>query len=499
VNAVSTDRRTGDSARLGEIRRELEDRLGELHLELAAWRARPIRIGILGVRGACKTSLLAAWYMFGREGLVRGGGDPCPLEPPLDLRPDEDSMVTLREIARDIQQNGTATATAEARPEIIRFTLQAASERIRLETLDVSGYFLGPLKAGYELKNLAEEARRFIRECDAVLCLVNWNDDALETSNALDVCFRDADARPGFVIGITKFDEKWPIPATAAEHAETIRRCMDANPSLGRLQERIRRVFARDAEGIAATLVAPLGGDFASTDPPHGKYPPLERDDLTPYNLHGPLVHAVEARSRVIEQCEQAIAETREKIADVDAEAARRQEQAESVRLADLRGRVDALVTRFPGLDNYPALEREMLAVAAEAERLGDEALAAQAVDVLHDLSGQYAAVRRRRLKDRLNVLLTETEEGGILRVQGWMQELREIEAEARALSDEDLARGAAGEIRRLTPQWLTARIAATVGGKTAEALLVILVVALALAGTALAVYFIVQMVSPTP
>ncbi|MBW3600044.1 MAG: hypothetical protein KY475_22575 [Planctomycetes bacterium] len=120
--------------RLESLRSELTERLDELYLESAAWSARPIRIGFLGVRGACKSSLLAAWYMFGREGLGCSGNAHGRNR--VDLRPDEASMAKLKEIAADIRQNGTATATAEARPEVIRFTLQVGQERVHLEMLD---------------------------------------------------------------------------------------------------------------------------------------------------------------------------------------------------------------------------------------------------------------------------------------------------------------------------------------------------------------------------
>ncbi|GAB4135111.1 MAG: hypothetical protein Tsb009_01050 [Planctomycetaceae bacterium] len=245
---------------------------------------RSLRLGLLGVRGSCKTSLLASWYLF--------RADP---NRPLHLTfYDEDTITYLDAVSEELLKNGVMSATGVgSQPEVIRFKLTFQGKEWDVETRDFSGADLYP-QEDLDVRRLAERARDFLRDCDAIICLFRWNDEELETLNALDLCL--SENKPYLILALTAFDEVG-LPQNDDEFAQIVQKLEKDNPTLHELRKLIHRAF-NDARHSITIPVAPLGGDYRPEKLPPGKKFPLKRTDLDPYNIYALLTSAIEHKQQ---------------------------------------------------------------------------------------------------------------------------------------------------------------------------------------------------------
>jgi hypothetical protein len=182
----------------------LEQELASATADLASLESDPtLKIGLLGVRGSCKSSLLAAWYWLRTD--PHSG---------LSIHPDEVSMLYLSTIVTNLQEKGSTQATPAASPDIVRFDLRYNNELWKVETMDCAGAFYSPQEAG-PMQKLAQAPRAFLRTCDVVLCLCYWKESDVATINALDICLRDYKSL--VILALTKFDETGLCPRSASE------------------------------------------------------------------------------------------------------------------------------------------------------------------------------------------------------------------------------------------------------------------------------------------
>jgi GTPase SAR1 family protein len=441
----------------------LENQLQELDAEIQTReKDRSLRIGLFGVPGAGKSSLLAAWYLFRTD---RRYG--------MDLSPDEQSLVCLRTIAENVLNEGQTRATPVATPDAIRFRINVENELWEVETMDFAGSLLLPTKDREALKS-ADACRKFLKTCDVVLCLFYWKESTLDTLDALDVCLREY--KSSVILALTKFDETGIELHSNADFAEVVSNLRSENRTFADLWDRIQRTFNRFGR-VSIIPLSPLGGDFSSL--PNGSYP-LTREKLKPLNVYKPLSIAIEQkkqtlcdlrrkRSRVDNELKEyhaarALANAEQRRAEVE------QEEMRNRALNEAREQLNELKTRVAASGDLPGelFEASFDDCINEAKRmeqvfrsLEDRQLLREAKEFPRWLDGQRKERATRieiaQLEKRYSEIEEQVTEGldaGLLEwmaasISKWRAKLVEIEKKAESLGHDGLS----GSCQRLTSQ----------------------------------------------
>lgn len=257
-------------------RKRLMATIETIDAKLQHHEERVIRVGLLGTRGAGKSSLLTSWYLFQSDRRRQ-----------VDLNPDEDTMAYLRHISETLLNTGSVPATGIAEPEVLKFGFSFKGMSRQIETIDFAGLTLLPTKEEHE-KEDAAPSREYLKKCDVVICLFDCMDRSIDTANAINLIFGSTNAY--FILVLTKIDQVSSFLKTKNELQELIDLLEQENDVLTELRWKIENA-GRKGQWCISVLSA-LGADFTSEDAP--KKPPLTRDDLCPFNIYQPLVRTID-------------------------------------------------------------------------------------------------------------------------------------------------------------------------------------------------------------
>ncbi len=330
---------------LEQQKRDLDIQIERLNAEIQAARDnRVIRLGVFGVRGSGKSSLLAAWSLFCVD-----RSDPTRA---MQLRfPDDGSLQYLKEVRSPILKEGKSRATAMAEPKTIRFEIvldgDAGREVWRIETMDFSGEFVELMSDKTGVKTFAKQTHEFLQQSHVILCCHRWNDNSQETLEAINRVL--ANYASHFILALTRLDERGEVPKSPEELESMLQILGQDSPVyFGNLIVSIQDIYHRTGRaGIMA--ICPLGKNFA--DPrhlPRGRE--LCVDDLAPVAIHEPLRYAVERRKEVEPGLHKRLQRLKAELADLDKEVVsaravddcRRQDERKKLRdeLTGLRERL---------------------------------------------------------------------------------------------------------------------------------------------------------------
>ncbi|MBX9681629.1 MAG: hypothetical protein K2X38_22970 [Gemmataceae bacterium] len=300
---------------LEQQKRDLDIQIEKLNAEIQAARGdRVIRLGVFGVRGSGKSSLLAAWSLFCVD-----RSDPTRA---MQLRfPDDGSLQYLKEVRSPILKEGKSRATAMAEPKTIHFEIvldgDAGREVWRIETMDFSGEFVELMSDKTGVKTFAKQTHEFLQQSHVILCCHRWNDNSQETLEAINRVL--ANYASHFILALTRLDERGEVPKSPEELESMLQSLEQDSPIyFGNLIANIQDIYHRTGRaGIMA--ICPLGKNFA--DPrhlPRGRE--LCVDDLAPIAIHEPLRYAVERRKEVEPGLHKRLQRLKAELADLDKE-----------------------------------------------------------------------------------------------------------------------------------------------------------------------------------
>jgi len=300
---------------LEQQKRDLDIQIERLNAEIQAARDnRVIRLGVFGVRGSGKSSLLAAWSLFCVD-----RSDPTRA---MQLRfPDDGSLQYLKEVRSPILKEGKSRATAMAEPKTIRFEIvldgDAGREVWRIETMDFSGEFVELMSDKTGVKTFAKQTHEFLQQSHVILCCHRWNDNSQETLEAINRVLANYESH--FILALTRLDERGEVPKSPEELESMLQILGQDSPVyFGNLIANIQDIYHRTGRaGIMA--ICPLGKNFA--DPrhlPRGRE--LCVDDLAPIAIHEPLRYAVERRKEVEPGLQKQLQRLKAELADLDKE-----------------------------------------------------------------------------------------------------------------------------------------------------------------------------------
>jgi GTPase SAR1 family protein len=275
---------------LEQQKREIETDITKINADITALRSdRVIRLGIFGVRGSGKSSLLAAWSLFlvDRTDPKRG----------LQLRfPDDDSLRYLKDVRQPILKEGKSHPTAMGVPQKIHFRVVTEEKGVReewnIETMDFSGEFV-ELLADKTGRSFAKQTHDFLKKCDVILCCHRWNDNSQETLEAINRVLSDFSSQ--FVLALTRLDERGDVPRSKGALEGTLKELERESPVyFGNLIANVLDICRRNGR-VGIMAICPLGKNFS--DPrhfPRGRE--LSVDDLKPIAIHEPLRYAVDRK-----------------------------------------------------------------------------------------------------------------------------------------------------------------------------------------------------------
>ena len=397
-------------ADLEQRKRELESEVNKLEADIEAARNdRTIRLGVFGVRGSGKSSLLAVWSLFCVD-----RSDPAR---ELQLRfPDDDSLRYLKEVRAPILKEGRSHATAMAEPKTILLEIvvdgEAGREVWKIETMDFSGEFVELMADKTGVKAFATQTHDFLQKADVILCCHRWNDNSQETLEAINRVL--AEFRSHFILALTRMDERGDVPRSK-EDLENILQVMEQDSPVyfGNLIANIKDIFRRTGRA-AIMAICPLGKNFS--DPrhfPRGRE--LTVEDLKPIAIHEPLRCAVDRKKEAEPRLQQRLQQLKAELASMGAvfgtatatRERQRQAQREKLReeLSELR---ESLLQRLDKGQTPHRVDRNSLSrMAQRARELDDPAMKHECSELLKRIANERerVAARRRRLLE-LAVLL---------------------------------------------------------------------------------------------
>ena len=386
-------------------KQELDGQIESLNAAIQAARIdRVIRLGVFGVRGSGKSSLLAMWSLFCVD-----RSDPVR---PMQLRfSDDDSLHYLKEVRTPILREGKSRATAMAEPKTIRFDVvldgDAGREVWNIETMDFSGEFVELMSDKTGVRTFARQTHDFLQKSNVILCCHRWDDNSQETLEAINRVL--ANYASHFILALTRLDERGEVPRSPEELDGMMQHLEQDSPVyFGNLIANIRDIYRRTGRaGIMA--ICPLGKDFS--DPrhlPRGRE--LGVEDLAPIAIHEPLRYAVERRKEVephlqtrLQQLKTELAELEE---DIVAARAGHRRQFEEER-KNLRDELSALRERLLGcLDRGKAPRPEdrhaLTQLDRRATEVDDSAMKHECSELAKRIAnarGQRAAWRQRAIE----------------------------------------------------------------------------------------------------
>lgn len=410
-NGVSADLKRSEQVEKPTIddcekrKRELESEISKIEADIQAVRNnRTIRLGLFGVRGSGKSSLLAVWSLFCVD-----RSDPARQ---LQLRfPDDGSLHYLKEVRTPILKEGKSHATAMAEPKTILFEIVAdgegGREEWKIETMDFSGEFVELIADKTGVKSFARQTHEFLQKADVILCCHRWNDNSQETLEAINRVL--AEFRSHFILGLTRLDERGDVPRSK-EELESILQTLEQDSPVyfGNLIASINDICRRTGRaGIMA--ICPLGKNLS--DPrhfPRGRE--LTVEDLKPIAIHEPLRYALarkkEAEPHLQQQLRQLKSELAGMATDLDsamaARARQRQDQCEKLRadLSELRESLMQCINkgRVPHHKDRLVLSQ----LAEKAHELGEFAIKHECSELSKRIVNTRARVtgRRRQILD---------------------------------------------------------------------------------------------------
>lgn len=264
---------------------KVEVRLAELLRNVEnSKQDRSLRLGIFGVRGSAKSSLLAAWYLFNVD----------PDRKILLKFKDDDSVAYLKNVATPILETGRSHATPSATPKTIRFDLIIRGEVWHVETMDFAGHFLELVSDPMERK-LAQPARDFLKHCDVILCCHYWKDRDQETLDAINRILEQFHQQ--FLLALTRVDEIGTLPHSREEFEAIVNRLRQENKWFSNLMAHVTQQ-SQTTGTVYAIAVSPLGKDFSDSDDLRRGRQKLSLEDFEPFGIYRPLELAVERRKK---------------------------------------------------------------------------------------------------------------------------------------------------------------------------------------------------------
>lgn len=390
---------------LEQRKRELESQIANLSAEIQAARDnRVIRLGVFGVRGSGKSSLLAVWSLFCVDRT-----DPTR---PMQLRfTDDDSLHYLKEVRAPILREGRSRATPMAEPKKILFEIVLDGDDGRkiwpIETMDFSGEFVELMADKSGVKTFAKQTHDFLQKSDIILCCHRWDDNSQETLEAINRVL--ANYASHFILALTRLDERGEVPRSP-EELDGILQLLEQNSPVyfGNLIANIRDIYQRTGRaGIMA--ICPLGRNFSDQRIfPRGRE--LGVEDLTPIAIHEPLRYAVERKKEVepklqerLQQLEAELAGLKEDVAAARAQQSRRTDEERK----KLREELSALRERLlPCLEKGKVPRQEdrhaLMQLSRRATELDESAMKHECSELLKRIAnerGRRVAWRQRAVE----------------------------------------------------------------------------------------------------
>ena len=246
-----------------------------------------LKIGLLGVPNAGKTALLIAWYLFRADERYQ-----------INIKfPHEPTAYYLKQATDALLESGKTQATGHMQPEQLTFFIRHKSDKewYEVQTLDYSGRLAGAINEK-AIRPMVDEFRGFLDECDGVLCLTDSTRPHYHLLNSIDLSLK---SKPKYLIYLlTKFDELGGYPADRSEFQESYDDLKQRHPLIGDLYNQI--LANTSPENFKMVPVAALGNIFDNGQ--LKKIPPLNRDDIKPWNIYLPLHHILKKKKETIAQ-----------------------------------------------------------------------------------------------------------------------------------------------------------------------------------------------------
>ena len=259
----------------------------EAQLKMLRQQPATIKLGLHGIPNSGKTSLLIAWYLY-RENH----------EFNLNIRFDEESLLYLRSMAEHLLETGSTQANPAGPPQSINFQVTADNGRRFLFTLqDYAGRFIEPMDQR-TTDGMADEARRYLQSCHAVLTLADARAVDHRVIDAIDIL-----PSPCCVIFVpTKIDELLEDPEELlrlrANETDNVYQSILQSEPIAEIHRLFRRRLPNNKYRIAP--LSALGPVFR--DGQLRLQPPLKRDALRPWNIYHPLRLVIDASQRQINE-----------------------------------------------------------------------------------------------------------------------------------------------------------------------------------------------------
>ena len=267
----------------------LIEKIEQAEAQLKMLRQQPatIKLGLHGIPNSGKTSLLIAWYLY-RENH----------EFNLNIRFDEESLLYLRSMAEHLLETGSTQANPAGPPQSINFQVTADNGRRFLFTLqDYAGRFIEPMDQR-TTDGMADEARRYLQSCNAVLTLADARAIDHRVIDAIDIL-----PSPCCVIFVpTKIDELLEDPEQLlrlhANETDSVYQSILQSEPIAEIHRLFGQRLPKNKYRIAP--LSALGPVFR--DGQLRLQPPLKRDALRPWNVYHPLRLVVDASQRQLNE-----------------------------------------------------------------------------------------------------------------------------------------------------------------------------------------------------
>lgn len=243
---------------------------------------RELKIAMVGTRGAGKTSLFAAWYLF--------RGDP---QLKLDIATSGETQLYLKKISEQLRRHGSMHATPIAEPSELHFRVSHEGRAWDVRTIDFSGELLNPKAKEDEI--LAQSTLDFLRVCDIVFVLHDPVETEVELLDAVDTLFQNRTAE--VVLLLTKFDRFSKMPGASQGFQEQYRTFLNENPVLRSLYSKVKNTYSHCR--LTVVPVSAIGKELKPTD---GQ--PMEIAAFRPFQVFMPLILALKRRRQRIDELE---------------------------------------------------------------------------------------------------------------------------------------------------------------------------------------------------
>ena len=242
-------------------------------------------IGIHGARRTGKTCYLACLYGY------RGSNQAAV------TFADDRSIDLLRRNWKVIDRGEVPDATFAGQPDRLRFAVTANGIAWNVETREYAGSLVERPDAG--APELKREVRDWLKASQAVLFFLAMDDsdnDLREQQNAIDLVLGDlrelssdqqAIGRP-LALVLTKWDLQGPISGSPEEEQARAREWLKSRPVL----EATADVLKHCGDRVAVFPVSAFGAHCDENKPLRG--------GVTPFNLHGPLIWALNKADKML-------------------------------------------------------------------------------------------------------------------------------------------------------------------------------------------------------